>query len=73
MRLVCHAEEIDEGFPPIRLPAFQLQQGNTTLTFGESLSELSSALFTAPLIVLLEFVSVAKAFCRYQAGGSIIK
>jgi len=62
--LLNAAEEISEGFPPFRLPTFHLQQGNTTLSVGETLSELSSALFVVPLIVLLEFISVAKAFCE---------
>ncbi|XP_059472280.1 sodium-independent sulfate anion transporter-like [Neocloeon triangulifer] len=54
--------EIEQGFPPFRLPHFQLQNGNTTLTFGETLNELSSALIVVPMILLLEYISVSKAF-----------
>ncbi|CAB3363907.1 Hypothetical predicted protein [Cloeon dipterum] len=61
-------EQIEEGFPPIRPPTFQLQIGDETLSFAQTLSELSAPLFVVPLILLLEFVSVAKSF----AGGKTI-
>lgn len=58
-KLIGH---IPEGMPEFKLPQFQIEQENTTVTFVEMLSNYGSGIIVVPLIALLEDVAICKAF-----------
>ncbi|KAJ9585618.1 hypothetical protein L9F63_002588, partial [Diploptera punctata] len=60
--------KLDPGLPAFTLPAFSVQQGNSTVTFPEMCSELGAAIIIIPLVAVLANVAIAKAF---STGGSV--
>lgn len=54
---------IGKGLPPFRLPPFSTVVNNQTVEFSEMINELGSAVFSIPLISILETVTIATIFC----------
>ncbi|KZS20140.1 Sodium-independent sulfate anion transporter [Daphnia magna] len=55
---------IPGGFPPFKLPAFSIQNGDESYTFVEICKNLGSSLYVAPLVAVLESIAIAKAFAK---------
>ncbi|RZF48867.1 hypothetical protein LSTR_LSTR003247 [Laodelphax striatellus] len=60
-RLTGH---VNSGLPPISLPPFSHFDGNRTVTFPEMLQNLGTGTLVAPIISILESVSIAKVFAK---------
>lgn len=58
--------KIVSGLPPFKLPPFSTtdSEGNYQ-GFSGMMSELGSSIITIPIISILEFVAIAKAFCEF--------
>ncbi|KAF4513952.1 UNVERIFIED_CONTAM: hypothetical protein B566_EDAN018188, partial [Ephemera danica] len=54
---------VEEGFPEIRVPNFDLTYDNRTLTLSETANVLSSGL-VIPFVLILESIAIAKAFAK---------
>ncbi|KAJ8967614.1 hypothetical protein NQ314_002732 [Rhamnusium bicolor] len=57
--------KVPSGWPNVSLPAFEIEQGNQTLTFADMTSELGSGIVVIPFIAIIANVGIAKAFCKY--------
>jgi hypothetical protein len=54
--------KIESGLPSFSLPAFSVQNNNTTVTFLDMCSELGVGIVVIPMIAILANVAIAKAF-----------
>ena len=54
--------KIESGLPSFSLPAFSLQENNSTVTFLEMCSELGLGIVVIPMVAILANVAIAKAF-----------
>lgn len=60
--------QIQAGFPPIGPPPFSTQVGNETIGFGAMAGTLGTSILSIPMVAILEIISVAKAFCKFETG-----
>lgn len=56
---------VSSGLPEIKVPPFELEINNETLSFIDIIQYIGSSVIAIPLISILESVAVAKAFCKY--------
>ncbi|XP_069683415.1 sodium-independent sulfate anion transporter-like isoform X2 [Periplaneta americana] len=54
--------KIEPGLPAFNLPAFSVQEGNSTVTFPEMVSELGLSVLIIPVVAILANVAIAKSF-----------
>ncbi|KAF4513953.1 UNVERIFIED_CONTAM: hypothetical protein B566_EDAN018189 [Ephemera danica] len=57
---------VKEGFPTVQVPTFKMTYKNQTLSFSETLAELSPATII-PFVLILESIAIAKAFAKGKA------
>ncbi|XP_065338672.1 sodium-independent sulfate anion transporter-like isoform X1 [Cloeon dipterum] len=55
--------DIEEGFPDVGFPNFEVVYQNETLPFPEAFAELSSSIII-PFVLVLESIAIAKAFAN---------
>ncbi|GFR74065.1 sodium-independent sulfate anion transporter [Elysia marginata] len=55
---------ITGGLPPFRLPAFEVQSDNVTMSTSEVFSTLGAGIGIVPLLALVETMAIGKAFAR---------
>lgn len=54
--------KIEPGLPAFNLPAFSVQEGNSTVSFPEMCSELGLSIIIMPVVAILANVAIAKSF-----------
>ncbi|KAI4455933.1 sulfate transporter [Holotrichia oblita] len=54
--------EVPKGLPTVQVPTFSYESGNSTITFGDMISNLGTSIVVVPLIALLENIAICKAF-----------
>lgn len=57
--------KIESGLPSFSLPAFSIQENNSTVTFLDMCSELGLGIVVIPMVAILANVAIAKAFGKY--------
>ncbi|XP_071132678.1 sodium-independent sulfate anion transporter-like isoform X2 [Mytilus edulis] len=55
---------IKSGLPPVKVPAFSVSDGNTTISTSEIFTGIGAGFIIVPLLGLVELIAIAKAFSR---------
>jgi sodium-independent sulfate anion transporter 11 len=64
--------QVKNGIPSFRVPDFEVNNENQTITFIEIVEDLGSGLIFLPLVAVLANVAIAKAFSKSKYNCSCI-